>query len=335
MDDITTRKRTKALWHKAEQEAKKESCLICGKECSSFCTSHITPKFILANIAKNGKLFQGIGAFHKKGILNDCEKGLANTWTFKIICKECDQLYFSVYENEKTLLSPPTTRIMAAISLKSSMMQIAKRNTELCLSNSLYNDPFFKTLSDETKKTDLNDYMLELRRALKIIEKQLKSGFILVHYQILDYIVPIALQGPICIHRDFDCEIVNDVIYNRKTRMQDMFFCVFPLSSKTVIIMFHHKDDRNYIKFDRKFSKLTADKKLQFINYLIFKYCEYYAVSPLIDPEIFANKNLISLTNEIYDVNKCDLFSSGKRTELVHWENIPNLLSQEYAIKQP
>ena len=337
MDEVTLRKKAHAVWRQAEQDAKKDCCLICNKKCSSFCNSRIIPQFVLKNISNNGMLLQGISSFEEKGILNDCEKGVAKTWTFKVICNECDQKYFSVYENETALLSIPTASIMASISLKNSMMQIAKRHTEISLYNLHEHRIDRKELLDEELELDLRDYLFDFKRALKIIDKKLKSGFTLVHYQVLDYIVPLALQGPVCIHRDLNGEIVNDVDnFDHNIRMQEMHFCIFPLKDKTVVILFHHKDDRNYIKFDKKFAKLTPDRKLQYINYLIFKYCEHYAISPKINSDVLQNENLIKLTKEHNDspshfFDLQSLFDQNA-TELVHWQSIPNLLSPDYKI---
>ena len=64
---------------------------------------------------------------------------------------------------------------------------------------------------------------------------------------------------------------------------------------------FYHKDDRNYVKFNRKFNRLKIGEKLQYINYLVFKYCEHYAISPNVSENVLQDNNLAQLVLEDND----------------------------------
>ena len=334
--DIRFLKKYSEITKIADKESKKDHCLLCGKKCQSFCKSHIIPQFVLNNIAENGYLYRGLDVFVKEtSHINDL-RGINNTWTFKVICNECDQKYFKDYESEMALVQPPTTRIMAEIGLKSTMMMIAKRYHEISFYNQVASKIHNKELLDEEQNLDVRDFLFDFKRLKKIIDKNLKSGLTLLYYKVLDYITPLAMQGPISVHRDLDGEIVNDVNnYDPNIKMQSLFCAVFPLKQKTVIMLFHLRDDRNYVKFDRKFLKLPEEEKICYINYLIFKYCEHFALSPKVKKEIILNDKLIKLSKEHNDSKKkiqtIEEILLGD-DELVYWKDIPNLLSEENQI---
>ena len=338
MDKIELRKRMNQMFREATQEAKRDTCLICGKSCTSFCNSHIIPQFVLKSIADNGHVLQGISAFNNiDEDVVDSKKGLNNTWTFKVICNDCDRTYFADYENEQALITEPTTRRLAEIALKNSMMQLAKRYHEIALYKKLQDRIEQKELLDEEHQLDVRDYFYDFKRAKKIIEKNLKSGYVLMFYHILNYVTPIAMQGPIAVHRDIDGEIVNDVDdFDPNIKMEQLHVGIFPLKKSTVVLAFYHKDDRNYVKFSKKFNRLKVEEKLQYLNYLIFKYCEHYAISPKISEEILNNTNLSKLVAEENDLPKHfisvdELFL--KNQPLINWQEIPNLLDENFRLR--
>ena len=337
-NEIELLKQRRHLIRQADKDSKQEKCLLCQKKMDSYCNSHIIPQFVLNNIADNGHLYMGIESFHVLEKNSICkEKGVNNTWVFRVICKDCDKHYFADYETEGALLTQPNTKVMAEIALKSVMMQIAKRYHEIALYNLMQDSIIDKYLLDEQNELDLRDYLHDFRRSKKIIDKNLKSGFILLYYKILNYVTPIAMQGPIVVHRDIDGEIVNDVNnYSHNICMQDLFCCVFPLKEKTVVLAFHYRDDTNYKKFDRKFLRLDEEQKLAYLNYLIFKYCEHYAISPNIKTEILMNTNLIKLSKENNDQESS--FASVEELlwgnhKLVDWKDIPNLLAENNKLR--
>lgn len=336
-DEIAYRKELNTLMARVNNDAKRSSCLICGKQCSSFCNSHIIPQFVLKNIADNGHLYMGIEAFKQTRIGEPLQtKGINRLWTFKVICRDCDKKYFSDYEYDEALLHAPNNRIMAEIALKNMVMQIAKRYNEWSFYklSDIYADIRDKEAKNEEINLDLRDYLFDFRRSKKIIDNNLKSGFILLYYNVLNYITPIAMQGPICVHRDLEGNIINDVeSFDPNKRMEQLHLAVFPLKNKTVVIMFFHKDDRHYVKFKYKFDRLNQEDKLKYINYLIIKYCEHYAISPKIKTELLNDAQLRKLSEEDNDHDKY-IYSSkelvwGYKYQLVYWRDIPNLLGEE------
>jgi len=118
------------------------------------------------------------------------------------------------------------------------MMQLAKRFHEVALYNKFDDRIHHKELLDEEHQLDIRDYYFDFKRAKKIIDKDLKSGYIILYYKVLNYVTPIAMQGPIVVHRDFDGEIVNDINnFNPSIRMQQLQVGVFPLKKTTAIII--------------------------------------------------------------------------------------------------
>lgn len=134
-----------------------------------------------------------------------------------------------------------------------------------------------------------------------------------------------------------DGEVVNDIKdYKAHVKMQQLHVGIFPLKSSTVILAFYHKEDRNYAKFNKKFNRLYLNEKLQYLNYLVFKYCEHYALSPNISESILNNKNLSELVLEHNDypmlfVPVYALFLMNK--PLIKWRDIPNLLEERYKLR--
>ena len=334
MNKIELKKQMNKINREAAQVAKRDTCLICGKNCTSFCNSHIIPQFILKSITDNGHVLQGISAFSN----NDKDiRGINNTWAYKVICNDCDKKYFADYENEQALISKPTTRCLAEIALKNSMMQLANRFHEIELYKMMQDGIMNKYIIDRVQSRDVRGYKYDFERAKIIIEKNLKSRYVLMFHHVLNYVTPIAMQGPILVHRDMDGEVVNDVKDCKPgVKMQQLHVGIFPLKSSTVILAFYHKADRNYSKFKKKFSRLNFKEKLQYLNYLVFKYCEHYALSPKISEGILNDINLLQLVFENNDypmlvVPIYALFMMNK--PLINWRQIPNLLDEQFKLR--
>ena len=173
---------------------------------------------------------------------------------------------------------------------------------------------------------NISDMSFEIRRSKKIIDKKLKSGYKLLFYKVLDWVSPLAFQSAMCVYKNLDGSVLNQ-IYNesKNIRMQQLHVCVFPLSKKTVVMAFTHKDDRNYVAFERQFNRLSDNDKIEYINYLIFKYTEHALISPYVDPLILQNDKLIDLCEE----SNGNAFGYG---QVILPNEIPNFLSSEFAI---
>ena len=130
--------------------------------------------------------------------------------------------------------------------------------------------------------------------------------------------------------------MIND-IYNPdpNLHMQTMYMCVFPIEHETVVGVFYHKKDRNYRSFLHQMNCMSASKKLQYINYLIFANTENYYFSKTIEDIVRDNEKLKLLGQE----NNGDPHLGMLRPleQLLEYkqikpDEIPNFLMPEYRI---
>lgn len=323
--EIEVKKQVAKIFKTSEQRAKRNCCALCSKQCLSFANSHSVPRFVIKRVAVNGKLktFNDI-----VGLYNN-KNGVNNAWTFHIICSECENNNFSSYEDENAMLAEPTNKMMAEIALKNSLLMLYKYRIDRETDQQAIAMGAFVGEIDVLSimnTLDIENMDFEIRRSKKIIDNSLKSGFKLIYYKKLDWTAPMAFQSELCLYKNIDGSILND-IYNesKKVRMQFMHICVFPLKKRTVVMVFVHKDDRNYVPFERQFSKLDEDKKLEYINYLIFKYTEHALISPQIDPLVLKSDQLVDLCEESH----VNFWGFGQK---ILPSEIPNFLSEEFAL---
>ena len=303
-----------------QTKAKPEYCLLCEKKQSSFCNSHTIPQFVMKNISVNGKLINGF-FFSEENWIHG-RNGIANAMTFRLICKECDQRYFHIYEDESALLQEPANQLLASIALKNDLLILSKYllNREVDAITDRKNillAPSFPR--DIAISLSIRDAYRGIRRSLKIIQKQLKSGFRIIYRTVLEHKAPIALQTQIVLKEYFG-RVINDTRdYSEKTYMQPIQLCVFPLSTQTVVLLFYHKDDRNIVPFEKAFQKLSETEKLRHINYLIFKYTENFVISPSVHKEVLDNEDLQFLFAQ-------DKYIPSLEDDYELLEKIPNFL---------
>ncbi len=323
--EIEIKKQVSKFFKTAEHRAKKDCCALCGKPCVSFANFHSVPQFVLKNIDVNGK-FKTFGDIVG---MPTSRNGINNAWTFHIICSDCENLYFKDYESESALLKEPTNLIMSQIALKNALLLLSKYRVDSETNSEAIKIGAFIGETDVLpimNALDLKNMDFEIRRSKKIIDKKLKSGYSLIYYKVLDWIAPIAFQSALCVCKNIDGTVLNDVYSESdKVRMHFLHICIFPLSDSTVVMAFTHKDDRKNILFQRNFQKLGDDKKLEYINYLIFKYTEHALLSPQIDSLVLNSDKLMDLCEETHE----NEFGYG---QIILPSEIPNFLSPEFAL---
>jgi len=310
---------TESFFNEAKRNAKPDCCFLCGKKMDSFCNSHTVPRFVLKNISVDGKAYNGFHFSNRNFMPND--NGLSKILTFRMICNDCDRKYFNDYENEAALLNEPSNHLLAEIALKNALFDLCKRlrdrETYKLFDAKLY-EPLGKEIRDEANELTISDTLFFYRRSKKIIDNNLKSGFDITYYKILDKKVPIAIQTDITLYQCFG-KMINDVYdLSPNWRTQPLNLCVFPLVEKTVVLLFHHRDDRNLKTFDKAFLKLSDDDKLKYINYLIFRYTENFAISPIV-PEIVLDNDKL---HELFTISMINY--SFEENEKLYIDKIPN-----------
>ena len=129
---IAAKKQTNDLLKQAKTQAKQNTCYFCKKPCTSFCNSHTIPQFCLRSIAKDGKVYYSNTILELPLLKED--KGINESGTFHLICRDCDSKVFSDYENPDNYNNNKlTTKMLAQMEIKNNLKNISKRLIELHL----------------------------------------------------------------------------------------------------------------------------------------------------------------------------------------------------------
>lgn len=324
-------KNIKNIKNRLAKEAKRSTCCLCGKECSSFCNSHSIPQFILENLSKSGeyKNFAALSDFN----LTKNTTGKNNAGTFHIICKECDSKYFKDYENPNlysSLEQEFEQPILYQIAIKNLLFLIDKANEEI--SSLVAHKTITSTISNNTISQNIDNYVqLQALAALKRLEfvetnflydkycyDNYKLGFEIVLQKELKYKVPLAFQLAVPIAIGISGEKINDF----KEITHYMHLCIFPLKNTSLILLFCHSVGTEYNTFKNDFKNKTLREQLEKINYIVFSYSEDYFINDNIYERIKNDENLKIICKQ------CDSLDLSKTFS----KKIPNILDKEYSI---
>lgn len=337
MGEIDIIREVKKFIKEARTEAKLSNCLYCGKQVTSFCNSHTVPKFVLRNLAKNGML--GIHNTIIELPVLETEVGLGKAGVFRVICNQCDNYVFQDYENETTMLSIPTNKMLAAISLKNQIRIAAKRINEIKLYEKAAEkcgDNFFLRRQIEGSKLDYDECLREINYSKNILKNDLKSGFKLLFWKKMDYKIPIATQNSIFLPGDLEGKRLNNKFdFSPENILQGLEIAVFPLKQESVIILFAKTEHTLITKrFLKQLNRKSEDEILEIINFIIFKYTEDYYLNP--DTANFINEvpSIKMIATSVPEIpGSFDEFKKEEQ-ELLHIKDyeIPNLLSEKYKL---
>lgn len=341
INPIEDKKKISRIISESKRRSKKQTCFYCKKKISSFCNSHSVPAFSLKNISHKGELYN-FNALINNPLL-DSKKGINNSGTFQIICKDCDSKIFKDYENPDNYNQKPTPKMLAQIAMKNYLKLISKRYNEFSLYDILKevkpNSSSIVDLNHKVQEIDLMEYINGFEKAKRLSKKNWDSEYYLFFYETLDYVVPMAFQSSVTLITDLDNQIIND-IYNHDAsyKLKDLHICVLPLKESSIIMMFIDSKSKRYRSFYKKFNKLPIEDKLVLINYIIFLYSEEVILSKEISDEVLNDKKLIEVSKQCSNIATIDPFINpyadlkeaydlGKRNE------IPNLLSKKYKLR--
>ena len=263
----------------------KKKCFLCTNE-KQICNSHTIPHFVLENIAENGKL-KNTQIFNNKFLIAD-ENGLNQVQTFRIICTECDSKLFQEYETEGNYTQEPSQTMLKQIALKNHLSRVYKHTQEKVMACNALDK--IKNMND-TQKRVINKHkqFFELQRtaAIKGITynqaeakniyaflKNTDEIYNICYFKILDYKVPYTLQGNSCIWYGFNGEQLTYPLVDSSKKIKDLHICIFPFSSKSIILVFCKKEFDKYFKFFEKLKFHNNEEQLSIINYLCFAYFE-------------------------------------------------------------
>lgn len=130
--------------------------------------------------------------------------------------------------------------------------------------------------------------------------------------------------------------IINNIYDpNPNLHMETLHLCVFPLETESIILLFYHRKDKSYRRLRHQFNSISEDKRIQYINYLIFAYTENYYFSKQIQTILETNKNLKLLSKENNGAPNLGIISLSDITKPytpIKAEQIPNFLSEQYKL---
>lgn len=339
-DIIKARKAINSLIKDSRTISKLNECYYCGKQCEGFCNSHTLPAFCLRNIAEKGKVFYSNSILDLPTLKND--KGVNESGTFHLICKECDSKIFQAYENPDNYNKIPTIKMLAQIDMKNNLKNINKRLMEIemykLMGERIGMNKEWINAKSVVSKLDLAEFKDAFSRAKKRDIKPFLGDYYMGFYKKLPYVVPMAFQGTIALIFDLEGNVINN-IYNPdpKYEIKNVGICIFPLEKSSIIMLFVDKGNSRYRKFFRHLRKLDLENQLSIINYIIFSYSEDYFLSPNLDKETLNKLRALSgktpemmgffptttvqqleEVSKIYNYDECFL--------------VPNLLSDKFAL---
>jgi hypothetical protein len=340
-DSLKIRKECNKFWSESAKEAKENNCLFCNTPAKGFCNSHSVPAFVLKNISENGLLYNNNKLI--KFSMRDDTKGVGSTGTFRLICRTCDSIIFSDYENPENYNSTPTQKMLSQIAMKNYLKQIYKKNVEFKLYakiESTYGfSPQIPQNINDINILDYKEYIKEFNRAKKISIKPNTNEYYLFLHEKLDYVTPMAFQDSVALIVDLEGSIINNVHdMDPKYVIQQLHICVFPMENHTEIMLFIDSKHNRYRNFYKQLRKINSKDKLAIITYIIFSCSEDIFISPMIDKNVLDNKAILDASKKTsgvfmespmddpMDVLK-EEFSFSKISQF------PNILSDQYKIR--
>lgn len=341
-DIINTSKAINDLIKDGRGLAKPTKCYYCDEPCDGFCNSHTLPAFCLRKIAQKGKVFYSNSILGLPTLKDD--KGVNESGTFHLICRDCDSKIFQAYENPNNYDEIPTTKMLAQIDMKNNLKNISKRLIELemyrLMSQRIGVSAKWVDAKSTVSKLDLAEFKNSFSRAKKRDIKPFSGDYYIGFYEKLPYVTPIAFQGAIALIFDLEGNVINNIYKSdEKYKIKNVGVCTFPLEKSSIVMLFVDKDNTRYSKFFRQLRKLDLENQLSIINYIIFSYSEDYFLSPNLDKETL-NK-LMSLSGKTPEmIGSCpttvfeqledirEIFDYSERF------SVPNILSDKYALKK-
>lgn len=296
-DIINASKAINNLIKESRAKSKLSKCYYCGEPCDGFCNSHTLPAFCLRNIAQKGKVFYSNSILDLPSLKED--KGVNESGTFHLICRDCDSKIFQEYENPDNYENIPSVKMLAQIDMKNNLKSISKRLMELEMYSLMGERIGISEQWIHAKNTvsqlDLAEFEGSFSRAKKRDSKPFSGDYYVGFYKKLPYVVPVAFQGAVALIFDLEGNVINNV-YNPdpKYKIKNVGVCIFPLKQNSIVMLFVEKDNSRYSKFFRQLKKLDLDSQLSIINYIIFSYSEDYFLSPNLDKEVLEKLNLLS-----------------------------------------
>lgn len=302
---IQERKNLSMLLRRGENASKPERCLLCKKQLTTHCNSHVVPRFILDQISEEGKVSYGATFYTPLNEVIDTTTGVNNAFTFKMICKDCDSKRFSKYEKPEMILNfdnlPIEERkeILSEIAIKNHISHIwMKKNTFE------RNNVFFNLESQIIKSTriktayeiDIDEHLKDIKEISKFKDRK-SFPFKIVYNKLLDFKTNIATQTLL----SYVYDLKGNLIFNRRdfreiNKGRYFYLIIFPYKDKTRVIFYIKKQDESLVKnILDDFDNLIDDDKLHFIFISLITLSEQFYINPKLAKVMKKDRRFIRL----------------------------------------
>ena len=279
-----------------KQNAKPSECVLCKVENPSLCNSHSIPQFCLREIALDGKLKTYNNLI---GIdLLSYSVGINSAGTFRMICRDCDNEFFSDYERPMQYEQGGEVeqKLLGEIATKVCLHEQYKAREQVAAVDRAYEaNGIAQRLSNFTdaRNLDLVDDAIQLEYAIGVVKGE-GGGFRLLFDALLEYTVPIAFQGQVVLQSDFQGKMVNDIYnFDSDYHMEPIYICIFPLHEKTRVLLFcRDAGYARYSKFHRGLKSRNQNAALLSILKVLLGCSEELYFSPLLPDSVFENNGM-------------------------------------------
>lgn len=191
---------------------------------------------------------------------------------------------------------------------------------------------------EEIQQLDNKDYMDELNLYKDVLYKNSCNNFKIIMWEKIPYVVPIATQTLVALPKDTEGIEINNIYDMRpEVRMQNIHTGVFPMNDYSIVYAFYHRRDRLYRRLHHQMNCMSLEKKLELINYWIFKHTENYYISPEIQIVIDKDDKLKELSRENNGMPNLGYVTTMDflfHKDEIKPSEVTNLLREMYAVKK-
>lgn len=304
MDNIEIYKQMSKIKKEANKYTKGTNCALCGKECTSFCNSHTIPRFVIKNIAQNGKVYIPSMTVNNIDLttrikLFKSNPGIEETLTFDSICRECDNEVFSCVENEEVLEKEFDSKVLNLYALKILLHSQYTKTRDANLINVAGEKHNISDVVNLISMPWVFD-MIEATREIEDYKSAMKNNTYIKHKVIIDKIIDkktnFCCTTELTLPFSYNGKRINDLcgVDSYATRFGGIYTLVLPMkNNKTRVVMYYRRKYSNYDTLREEFWKMNLVEQLQAISNLLLIYTEEFVYNDNVLENIKSAKDII------------------------------------------
>lgn len=264
----------------------KHICMICKEKVSSFCKSHSIPHNIFDHMSlENDEIIPDYNAA-MANILTKIYKGKNNSGIFKLICKSCDQKYFSKLDNFDVIGGKWNNELLRLQAQRINLYQVYRLKQ---FSYTLYKmfDKQFTNSKIKESKSYINSQIQYYKETFYKYDNSGKEEFEILFDDVLAYetdfttvtVLPMIFNPYLdfMIKKSktailtFESQCLNNknsfTTVNLSEKQNNiMYLVVFPYEGKTRVTLFCNKKSICSVLVKTDFENLSTDDKLLYIS---------------------------------------------------------------------